>query len=66
MYIPDLNIEIVSISDDHIKINGVLFKRQRTEDGRYPEETRREYMRKWHTVRKQKNECSLERKESDQ
>ena len=62
-YIAELNIEIVSISEDHIRINGVLYKRQKTEDGRYPEETRVEYMRKWRAARKQKNECTLERKE---
>ena len=60
MYIAALNIEIVSLSDDHIRINGVLFKRQKTEDGQYPEEKRREYMRRWRAARKQSTECLLE------
>ena len=50
------------LSEQYIRINGVLYKRQRTENGHYPEQVRREYMREWR-ARKQHSKCALERKE---
>ena len=59
-------MEVSSIdimSELYIRVNGVLYKRQKTENGKYPDEVRREYMKTWRAARKQDNECLLKRKD---
>jgi hypothetical protein len=45
-------MEVTYIDKDNVQINGHLYKRMKTTNGRYSKEDRSSYMRAWRTKQK--------------
>ena len=47
-------MEVTFIDKDNVQINGDIYKRQKTVNGKYPQEQRKIYMKKWKNDRKER------------